>query len=190
MIFVTLGTQDKSFTRLLEGIEKEIDKKNIKEKVIVQAGYTKYDSKKMEIYDYIPQDDFENYMKKADIIITHGGVGSILSALKMKKKIIAVPREEKYKEHENNHQLQIVEEFENKGYLIKVTDMKELKSAIEKAKKFNPKEYHSNNKKFMEKLEKELKEKHISWWNRYGIGIFLFLLLYMIIMIIIKTSIK
>ena len=42
MIFVSLGTQDKSFKRLLDAIEKQIDKGNIKEEVIVQAGYTKY----------------------------------------------------------------------------------------------------------------------------------------------------
>ena len=51
MILVTLGTQDKSFVRLLKAIDREIKKGNIKEKVIVQAGYTKYNSKNMEIFD-------------------------------------------------------------------------------------------------------------------------------------------
>ena len=45
MIFVTLGTQDKSFNRLLEKVDRQIDLGNIKEKVIVQAGFTKYNSK-------------------------------------------------------------------------------------------------------------------------------------------------
>ena len=51
MIFVALGTQDKSFTRLLETIERQIEMGNIKDKVIVQAGYTKFISDKMEIFD-------------------------------------------------------------------------------------------------------------------------------------------
>ena len=48
MILVTLGTQDKSFERLLK-IDELIDKQVIKEEVIVQAGHTKYESNNMEI---------------------------------------------------------------------------------------------------------------------------------------------
>ena len=59
MIFVTLGTQDKSFKRLLENIDKEIEKGTIKDKVIVQAGYTKYNSKNMCIFDLLDKDDFD-----------------------------------------------------------------------------------------------------------------------------------
>jgi len=62
MIFVTLGTQDKGFPRLLEAIDREIENGNITEKVIVQAGYTKYSSKNMEILDYIQADLFDNYI--------------------------------------------------------------------------------------------------------------------------------
>ena len=82
MILVTLGTQDKSFKRLLEAIDKEIEKGNIKEKVLVQAGYTKYKSKNMEIFKSVSSDKLEELMNKASLIITHGGVGSILTALK------------------------------------------------------------------------------------------------------------
>ena len=62
MILVTLGTQDKSFERLLRDIQKQIDLGNIKEKVVVQAGFTKFDSKDMEIFDLIPMDDFDKYL--------------------------------------------------------------------------------------------------------------------------------
>ena len=58
MILVTLGTQDKSFKRLLDAIQKEIDNGNIKDKVVVQAGCTKYESKDMEIFDLIDRDKF------------------------------------------------------------------------------------------------------------------------------------
>ena len=63
MIFVTLGTQDKSFERLLRDIQKQIDLGNIKEKVVVQAGFTKFDSKDMEIFDLIPMDDFDKLIE-------------------------------------------------------------------------------------------------------------------------------
>ena len=82
MIFVTLGTQDKPFTRLLEMIQKQIDNGNIKEKVVVQAGYTKFESDDMKIFDYVDGDDFNNLIEEADILITHGGVGSIFTGLR------------------------------------------------------------------------------------------------------------
>ena len=50
MIFVTLGTQDKGFPRLLEAIEEAIENKYIKEKVILQSVYTEFEYKNIEIY--------------------------------------------------------------------------------------------------------------------------------------------
>ena len=103
-----LGTQNNSFHRLLEEIERLIKKGKIEEKVIVQAGYTKYQSSNMEIFNLIPQKQLEEYQKEANLIITHGGVGSIISSLKMGKKVIAVPRLHQYGEHVNDHQKQII----------------------------------------------------------------------------------
>ena len=71
MIFVTLGTQDKSFKRLLKAVEKEKINGNIKEKVVVQAGYTKYKSDVMEIFDTIPKDEFEEYCRVGLIYTLH-----------------------------------------------------------------------------------------------------------------------
>ncbi len=92
LIFVTLGTQDKGFSRLLKAIEKAIDSGYIKEEVIVQAGITNFESDKMKIYNLLPIDEFNNYIEKCNLLITHGGVGSILSGLKNGKKVIAAPR--------------------------------------------------------------------------------------------------
>ena len=57
MILVTLGTQDKEFTRLLKAIDREIEKGVITDKVVVQAGCTKYESKNMEMFDLIPANE-------------------------------------------------------------------------------------------------------------------------------------
>lgn len=130
MIFVTLGTQDKPFTRLLEAIEREIENGNITDEVIVQAGFTKYKSDKMKIFDLISQEDFANYMQKADLIITHGGVGSIITALNHGKKVIVAPRLSKYGEHVNDHQLQIIKCFEQKNYILPLYDFDKLNEAI------------------------------------------------------------
>ena len=81
MILITLGTQDKQFTRLLNVVQNEIDKGNIKDKVIVQAGHTKFESNDMEIFDLIDREKFSNLISECDVLITHGGVGSIITGL-------------------------------------------------------------------------------------------------------------
>ena len=119
MILVMLGTQNNSFHRLLEKIQEMIDKKVINEKVIVQAGRTKFESKDMEILGIVPEEKLKELIEKADLIITHGGVGSIVTALKMHKKVIAVPRLSGFNEHVNDHQIQIVDTFDKQGLLIR-----------------------------------------------------------------------
>ena len=153
MILVMLGTQNNSFHRLLEEIDRLIEKEIIKEDVIVQAGYTKYESKKMKIFDLIPRDELEKYQSEARIIITHGGVGSIISSLKLGKKVIAVPRYHEYAEHVNNHQTEIVDTFDEKGYIIGIKQVSELEEALIKIKKFEPKKYELNNKKMLNIIE-------------------------------------
>lgn len=141
MILVLLGTQNNSFHRLLEKIDELIKKEIIDEKILVQAGYTKYESKHMKIFDLIPQEELERYQEQADLIITHGGVGSIISSIKKGKKVIAIPRLHEYQEHVNNHQKQIVESFNNKGYILGINDVEELEEAIIKVQNFIPVKY-------------------------------------------------
>lgn len=143
MILVTLGTQDKEFKRLLDIIEDAIENDIIKEEVIVQAGSTKYDSKNMKIFDVIPMNEFDKLMKKCDILITHGGVGSIITGLKNNKKIIAMARLKIYKESANDHQLQIIDNFSKEGYLLKL-DNNNLAEVLNEAKHFKPQKFISN----------------------------------------------
>ncbi len=153
MILVLLGTQDNSFHRLLDKIQELIDKKAITEKVVVQAGRTKYESKDMEIFSLMPQDKLRDLMEKADLIITHGGVGSIVTSLKMGKKVIAVPRLSGFGEHVNDHQIQIVDSFNKQGFLIGVPELEDLEKAIEKAKTFKPKKFVSQTENMIKIIE-------------------------------------
>ena len=153
MILVTLGTQDKSFKRLLEAIDRQVELGNIKDKIVVQAGCTKYESKNMEIFDLIPMEKFDDLIKSCDLLITHGGVGSIITGLKNDKKVIAAARLEKYKEHTNDHQLQIIENFSNDGYILGLDNFDELDKVLEKIKKFKPKKYISNTNKMIKIIE-------------------------------------
>ena len=159
MILVILGTNDKKFTRLLKEVDRLIQIKKIREEVIVQAGFSSdYKSNNMKIFDLIENDEFTKLMKKANFIITHGGVGTILTGLTYSKKMIAIARLKKYKEHVNDHQIQLIDNFKEDGYIIGIDDVSELENALDKINDFYPKKYKSNQKN-MEKLVERLIEK-------------------------------
>ena len=152
MILVTLGTQHQEFTRLLDYIEKS----KIKDEIIVQAGYTKYKSKKMKMFDFIDYDKMAEYVKDADLIITHGGTGSITGPLKEGKKVIACARLAKYGEHVDNHQMELADAFADAGYVLKLSEDNNIDDLYTELKKFHPKKYISNTQKFINKLKKEI----------------------------------
>ena len=159
MILVLLGTQNNSFHRLLEEVQKNIDNGIIQEEVIAQKGYTKFESKDMTLYDKIPTDEIKRLIDKADVVITHGGVGSIITSITKGKKVIAVPRLKKYKEHGNDHQLDIVHSFNEMGYIIGIDEVSELGKALKKVKNFQPKKYVQNTGNIL-KIVEDFIDKH------------------------------
>ena len=168
MILVTLGTQKQQFTRLLDYIEKS----DIKDKIVVQSGHTKYESKKMEIIPFINYDEMEQLVNDADIIITHGGTGSIIGPLKKGKKIISCARLKRYGEHVDDHQEQLVDIFSDEGYLLKLNENNDLNKLLKSINKFNPKHYESNTNNFQGRLEAEIikprkKNKFTQFVHRY-----------------------
>lgn len=152
MILVTLGTQKEQFNRLLNYIENS----NIKDEIIVQAGHTKYNSKKMKIFDFIPYEEMIEYIDKADLVITHSGTGSVLMPLKKEKKVIVCSRLKKYGEHVDDHQKQLTGIFKDEGYVLELDENNSLDGLIENIKKFKPKKYKSNTNNFIEKLKNEI----------------------------------
>lgn len=158
MILVLLGTQANDFSRLLKEIEKLIDEGIIKDKVIVQKGSTKYESTKFESFDLLDKNKIDNIKKEAEFIITHGGVGSIISSIKLGKKVIAVPRLAEYGEHVNNHQLQIIENFDKLGYIKGIKKVEDLKTAIQEIEKFKPKDYTSNTQNMINIIEEYIEK--------------------------------
>lgn len=157
MILVTLGTQDKQFYRILEALECKLDKHLIDDEVIVQAGCSAdFKSKYMKIFDLIPMDEFDDMIKNCDLLITHGGVGSIITGLKNNKKVIAAARLSKYNEHVNDHQLQIIDNFSKEGYILKLDNFDDLDKLIKESSKFKPKKFKSNTNNMISLVDKEI----------------------------------
>lgn len=161
MIFVTVGTHEQSFERLVKKVDELKRDKIIDEDVIIQKGYTDYEPQYCESYKLIGYNDMQRYLDDARIIITHGGPASFIAPLTIGKIPIVVPRQRDFNEHVNNHQKDFVEQVVARDnsiipcYNIDNLEklIKEYDSIVENMKE----NYKSNNKLFCEKLDEEIK---------------------------------
>ena len=148
MIFVTLGSQKFQFNRLLRAL----DELSLDEKIFAQIGYSDYHPKNYEYKEFLDRVEFSLMMDKSDIVITHGGTGAIMSALKKEKKVIAVPRLAKYGEHVDDHQLQLIEQFKDLDLIYSCENM-DLENALKTVRNHEYKKYKSNTEKIIKSLE-------------------------------------
>lgn len=144
MIFITLGSQKFQFNRLLVEIDKLIMNKIIKEKVFAQIGYSDYEPKYYESKHFLDRNEFVATENKASLIISHGGSGAIIGALKKGKKVIAVPRLAKYGEHVDDHQLQLIKQFESMDLIVPCYELSLLKDVYSEVNEKKLKKYESS----------------------------------------------
>lgn len=118
MIFVCLGSREYQFNRLLKKIDDLIVEGIINEDVFAQIGQSNYIPVKYQYKQFLNPDEFQSYINKARIVISHGGTGALINSLKKGKKVIAVPRLSKFKEHTDDHQLQIIDVLVQNDYIV------------------------------------------------------------------------
>ncbi len=133
MIFVSVGTHKQQFNRLLKKIDELVEEKIIYEPVFAQTGYSDYTPKNFKFKDFLSIDEFDAMIKQCSLFITHAGEGNIGTALQFEKKMIIVPRLSIYKEHTNDHQLELANAIEKNGQGI-VSDTEHLKASLKKVK--------------------------------------------------------
>ncbi len=161
MIFITVGTHEQPFNRLLKCIDELIENGKINEEIICQKGYSDYEPKNYKAEKLIPYDQMQKNIEKARIVITHGGPASFIAPLSIGKIPIVVPRKKELDEHVNNHQIEFARDVEKimKNIIVAETD-EELEDAIVnyeiKVKKMNCLN-NSNNIHFNQKLEEEIR---------------------------------
>lgn len=156
LIFVTVGTHEQGMERLLIEIDNLIEIGVIQEQVFAQIGYSKYTPKNYMYTNMIKYDEMDLYIKKARIVITHGGPGSIFHPLQYGKIPVVVPRDPKFNEHVDNHQILFAKRLESDNKIIGVYDIKELGEIIMNYEERKDKCIISNetNKEFIERFEK------------------------------------
>lgn len=156
MIFISVGSQKFQFNRLLAEIDRLIENNTITDEVFAQIGNSDYKPRNYKYVDFMTQDDFNKLIAKSDIIITHGGTGVIINSIKKGKKVIAIPRLSKYKEHVDDHQIQLINEFKELNLIEAIHEVDELEKAIKKIKEKRYNKYISNTSKIVESIEKFL----------------------------------
>lgn len=153
-IFITLGSQKFQFNRLLKAVDALCEKGTVDaEDVFAQIGYSDYLPKNFNYKKFLDRDEFSIEMEKADIVITHGGTGAIIGAVKKDKKVIAVPRLAKYGEHVDDHQLQLVGQFKELQLICECDDVEKIGDALKTVKKTTYKEYVSNTQRIIGSID-------------------------------------
>lgn len=154
MIFITLGSQKFQFNRLLVEIDRLVEEKKITEEVFAQIGYSDYNPQNYKYKDFLDRDEFSDFMNSCDKVITHGGTGAIIGAVKKGKKVIAIPRLARYGEHVDDHQLQIIKQFEKMNLIDSVSCIGELEIKIHEIEKKTFREYKSNTNTIIASIRK------------------------------------
>ncbi len=157
MIFITLGSQQLQFNRLLKAVDQQVAEGKIKDKVFAQIGYSNYIPQNYEYKAFLDREEFMEMQKKSDLIITHGGTGAIVGALKKDKKVIAVARLAKYGEHVDDHQLQLIKEFRNSNLICECKNCDKLYEYIEIARKTEYNKYESNTERIINDIDDFIK---------------------------------
>lgn len=131
MIFVTVGTHEQPFNRLIEYMDNMKRDGLISEEIIMQIGYSTYEPKYcswQKLYPYLKMLEFVN---KARIVITHGGPSSFIMPLQIGKIPIVVPRKCEFNEHVNDHQVSFTKTVaERMGTIIAVEELDGLADII------------------------------------------------------------
>lgn len=153
MIFITLGSQKFQFNRLLEEIDRLVEVGKIEEEVFAQIGYSDYIPRNYKYKKFLDREEFSKSMKGSNKVITHGGTGAIIGAVKQGKKVIAVPRLKKFNEHVDDHQLEIIGQFTENSFIESVVDIKDLERALIKIENKELRPYVSNTNKIIESIE-------------------------------------
>ena len=156
MIFVTVGTHEQPFDRLVSYIDDLKRDGVIREDVFIQTGFSTYEPQYCRWSKLIPYEEMVKNVQEARIVITHGGPASFIMPLQMGKTPIVVPRQSRFGEHVNDHQVEFAKAMEQRmGTIIPVLDISDLKETILSYDQLLTKNsgMQGNNRIFNEKLQ-------------------------------------
>jgi len=129
-VFVSVGTHKKPFNRLIKAVD-ELKTENFV--FFAQTGFSDFKPKNIQFKAFLSEKEFKEKINEADIVLSHAGAGIIITALALNKKLVLMPRQKKFNEHSNDHQLELALKLSLQGKAIMVLDEKDLSEALIKA---------------------------------------------------------
>ncbi len=156
MIFVTVGTHEQQFDRLI----RYMDELDLEEEVMIQRGYSNYEPRHCKWKNLLPYSEMTDYVARARIVITHGGPSSIMMPLQSGKVPVVVPRQKRFGEHVNDHQVEFVQKISGSTNIIPVYNIEDLGGILEDYEElaFGKAEIKNNNAVFNQRLEEIVEE--------------------------------
>lgn len=153
MVFVTVGTHEQPFDRLMREIERLVETGELSD-VIVQYGYSTAIPKGCHCEAFLSCDEMQRLYSEADVVVCHGGPSTFMEAMAAGKVPVVVPRLAQFGEHVNDHQLIFCREFsERVGGIEVVEDISSLSAAITHAKNICPEQASTNIAHFCKELK-------------------------------------
>lgn len=152
VLFVTVGSQKFQFDRLLRAVDALVASGAVEGGAFAQTGACSYLPENFLSEAFLDRGRFGELMDASDVVVTHGGTGAIIGAIKRGKRVVAVPRLTRYGEHVDDHQVEIVRQFGEMGLIEPCLDVRDMPEAYARAIAGDYKHYHSNTKGFIEDL--------------------------------------
>ena len=129
LLFATVGAT-LSFDRLVQAVADLKSRGEIPEDVIVQTGEGGIAPDGVTVVETLPFDEVLAILRDADIVVCHGGTGSLITALREGCRLVAMPRLFELGEHYDNHQAEITAAFQDRGLLEVATTSEDLSRAL------------------------------------------------------------
>ena len=162
MIFVTVGTHEQPFDRLIKAIDDIKADGTLKEEVIVQTGYSTYIPKYCKWQKLFPYSQMVELIADARIIITHGGPSSFIMPIQVGKVPVVVPRMHQFGEHVNDHQVDFCRAVvQRQGNILVIEEIGKLRETLvhyDALAASCAAEMNSNNAAFNEGIQKIVEE--------------------------------
>lgn len=129
VIFVTIGTPAQGFPRLIRKMDEIAGR--IDEPVIMQIGHERCRPRNAQYFDFVSDfTEIKQLNARARVVVCHGGIGSIMTALEQGTPVIAVPRRMKYGEENDDVQVETVDAFAKEGLIRAVDEVSRLEEAL------------------------------------------------------------
>lgn len=133
LVFATVGAT-LPFNRLVESVAELKRRGDIFEEVLIQTGVGGHRPQDIRTVESLPFDEVERVLEAADIVICHGGTGSLVTALRRGCRVIVMPRQAALKEHYDDHQAEITRAFAARGLVTIANTVEDLGEALKIAR--------------------------------------------------------